>query len=146
MARDGSGKHICRVKSLIWCIYRVTQLCHDTPMKYIAPGRLDWRMNMNKVWVAAAAGVLMGISGASMAAGDAAAGKAKAATCAGCHGAAGVSANPLWPNLAGQKDAYLVKQIKAFRDGTRTDPMMSPMAKPLSDADIENLAAYFSSL
>lgn len=101
---------------------------------------------MNKVWVAAAAGVLMGISGASMAAGDAAAGKAKAATCAGCHGAAGVSANPLWPNLAGQKDAYLVKQIKAFRDGTRTDPMMSPMAKPLSDADIENLAAYFSSL
>jgi cytochrome c553 len=39
-----------------------------------------------------------------------------------------------------------VKQLKAFRDGTRSDPMMSPMAKPLSDADIENLAAYFSSL
>ena len=67
-------------------------------------------------------------------------------TCAGCHGAAGISNNPLWPNLAGQKDAYLVKQMKAFRDGTRTDPMMSPMAKPLTDADIDNLAAYFSSL
>lgn len=100
---------------------------------------------MNKVLVAAVAGVMMGISGAGQA-GDAAAGKAKAATCAGCHGAAGVSNNPMWPNLAGQKEGYLVKQMKAFRDGTRTDPMMSPMAKPLSDADIENLAAYFSGL
>lgn len=85
-------------------------------------------------------------SGSVLAAGDAAAGKAKSATCAGCHGAEGVSANPLWPNLAGQKDAYLVKQLKAFREGTRTDPMMAPMAKPLSDDDINNLAAYFSSL
>lgn len=80
------------------------------------------------------------------AAGDAAAGKAKSAVCAACHGATGISANPIWPNLAGQKDAYLVKQIKAFRDGTRKDPMMSPMAAPLTDADIDNLAAYFSSL
>jgi cytochrome c553 len=79
-------------------------------------------------------------------AGDAVAGKAKSATCAGCHGAEGVSSNPLWPNLAGQKEAYLVKQIKAFRDGTRADPMMSPMAKPLTDDDIANLAAYFTSL
>jgi cytochrome c553 len=77
---------------------------------------------------------------------DAAAGKAKAATCAGCHGANGVSAVPLYPNLAGQKEAYMVKQIKAFRDGTRTDPTMNAMAKPLTDADAENLAAYFSSL
>jgi cytochrome c553 len=52
----------------------------------------------------------------------------------------------MWPNLAGQKEGYLVKQIKAFRDGVRSDPMMSPMAKPLTDADIDNLAAYFSSL
>jgi len=79
-------------------------------------------------------------------AGDAAAGKAKSATCAGCHGPEGVSSNPLWPNLAGQKEAYLAKQIKAFRDGTRTDPMMSPMSKPLTDDDIANLAAYFTSL
>lgn len=86
------------------------------------------------------------LASGSVLAGDAAAGKAKSATCAGCHGPAGVSANPLWPNLAGQKEAYLAKQIKAFRDGTRTDPMMSPMAKPLTDDDIGNLAAYFSSL
>ncbi len=88
---------------------------------------------------------LMGAGGVSLA-GDAAAGKARAQTCVGCHGAAGVSNNPLWPNLAGQKEAYLVKQLKAFRDGTRQDPMMSPMAKPLSDVDIDNLAAYYSSL
>ena len=100
---------------------------------------------MNKVMVAAVAGVLMGLSSAVMA-GDPAAGKAKAASCAGCHGPAGVSANPMWPNLAGQHAAYMVKQIKAFRDGTRNDPMMSPMAKPLSDQDIEDLAAYFGSL
>ncbi len=79
-------------------------------------------------------------------AGDIAAGKAKAAVCAGCHGPNGVSANPMWPNLAGQKEAYLAKQIKAFRDGTRKDPTMSPMAAGLSDADAENLAAYFASL
>jgi len=88
---------------------------------------------------------LLGLNG-QVVAGDAAAGKGKAATCAGCHGPEGISSNPMWPNLAGQKEGYLVKQLKAFRDGTRADPMMSPMAKPLSDADIENLAAYFSTL
>ena len=101
---------------------------------------------MKKVVVAATASVLLVSANISMAGGDAAAGKTKAAACASCHGANGISPNPLWPNLAGQKDAYLVKQMKAFRDGARSDPMMSPMAKPLSDADIDNLAAYFSSL
>lgn len=101
---------------------------------------------MKKFFAVAVSGLMMISASAAMAAGDAAAGKAKAATCAGCHGAAGVSATPLWPNLAGQKDAYLVKQMKAFRDGTRSDPMMSPMAKPLTDEDIQNLAAYYSSL
>ena len=83
---------------------------------------------MKKLASVMMAGILLGASG-SVLAGDAAAGKAKSATCAGCHGAAGISANPLWPNLAGQQQAYLVKQMKAFRDGTRKDPMMSPMAK-----------------
>ena len=78
-------------------------------------------------------------------AGDASAGKAKAAMCASCHGATGISISPIWPNLAGQKEQYLVKQIKAFRDGTRQDPMMAPMVAALSDADIDNLAAYYSS-
>ena len=78
-------------------------------------------------------------------AGDVAAGKAKAALCASCHGPTGISMSPLWPNLAGQKEQYLVKQIKAFRDGTRQDAMMAPMVAALSDADIDNLAAYFAS-
>ncbi|OZG72970.1 cytochrome C [Hahella sp. CCB-MM4] len=77
---------------------------------------------------------------------DPAAGKTKSATCAGCHGAVGISGNDLWPNLAGQKKGYLAKQLKAFRDGTRSDPMMSSMAKPLSDADIDDLSAYYSEL
>ncbi|MBL1143090.1 MAG: cytochrome c [Proteobacteria bacterium] len=79
-------------------------------------------------------------------AGDAAAGKSKSAMCAACHGAEGISSNGMWPNLAGQKEDYLKKQMKAFRDGDRKDPMMAPMAASLSDDDIDNLAAYFSSL
>lgn len=77
---------------------------------------------------------------------DIAAGKAKSATCAACHGAAGISAIPMYPNLAGQKEAYLVKQLKAFKSGERKDPVMSAMAMPLSDADIANVSAYFASL
>lgn len=100
---------------------------------------------MKKATSVVIAGVLLGMSGSALA-GDAEAGKTKSATCAGCHGVTGVSSNPMWPNLAGQKEGYLVKQIKAFREGIRTDPLMSPMAKPLSDDDIDNLAAYFSSL
>jgi cytochrome c553 len=100
---------------------------------------------MKKLTSIVIAGVLLGASG-SLLAGDAAAGKAKAATCAGCHGPAGISSNPMWPNLASQKEGYLVKQMKAFRDGARNDPLMAPMVKPLSDADIDNLAAYYSSL
>lgn len=76
---------------------------------------------------------------------DAAAGKAKSATCAACHGADGNSVNPIWPKLAGQHAAYLEKQIKDFRDGRRKDPMMSAMVATLSDTDIANLAAYFAS-
>jgi len=100
---------------------------------------------MKHVMVVILAGVLLGTSGFVLA-GDAAAGKTKSASCAACHGANGISSNALWPNLAGQKDGYLVKQMKAFRDGTRKDPMMGAMAKPLSDADIDNLAAFYSSL
>lgn len=83
---------------------------------------------------------------AQVGAGDVAAGKAAAAACAACHGPTGVSSNPMWPNLAGQQKAYLVKQMKDFRAGTRKDAVMENMAKNLSDADIENIAAYYNSL
>lgn len=78
---------------------------------------------------------------------DIEAGKNKAASsCVSCHGAKGISNKEQWPNLAGQKKNYLVKELKNFRDGKRTDPVMSPIAKPLTDEEIENLAAYYSSL
>lgn len=79
-------------------------------------------------------------------AGSVTAGKAKSGTCAGCHGPMGKSVNPQWPHLAGQQEAYLAKQLRDFRDGNRQDPVMSPMAAPLSDQDIEDLAAFFASL
>jgi len=86
---------------------------------------------------------LLLVSSSVMAA-DIEAGKAKSALCAACHGSTGVSMNPLWPNLAGQKEQYLAKQIRAFRDGTRNDPTMAPMVAALTDEDIANLAAYYA--
>ena len=90
--------------------------------------------------------IALATSASAASAGDAAAGKAKAASCGGCHGANGISAVPTYPNLAGQKEKYLDKQMKAFRDGSRTDPTMNAMAKPLTDADIANLSAYYAGL
>ncbi len=77
---------------------------------------------------------------------DVAAGKAKAVICAACHGSNGHATNPIWPNLAGQNEAYLAKQIKDFRDGNRKDASMAPMVAGLTDDDVANLAAYFASL
>jgi len=93
-----------------------------------------------------AASVLAVATSSAIAGGDAVAGKTKAASCAGCHGADGISKSPMFPNLKGQKAAYIVKQLKAFKAGTRKDPTMNAMAKPLSDADMANIAAYFESL
>jgi cytochrome c553 len=101
---------------------------------------------MKKIIVIAALVAGLGSFGSAMAAGDAAAGKVKAAVCAACHGAAGISVNALWPNLAGQKADYMIKQLKAFKAGTRKDPLMSPQAAQLSEQDMENVAAHFSSL
>jgi len=76
--------------------------------------------------------------------GDAAAGKATAAMCAACHVASGPSPNPAWPNLAGQNAEYLANSIKAFKSGARKNELMSPMAAAVADADVQNVAAYFS--
>jgi cytochrome c553 len=77
---------------------------------------------------------------------DIAAGKVKTATCAACHGNNGISMIPMYPNLAGQKEQYLVLQMKAFRDGERKNMVMSPMASGLSDIVIADLSAYYASL
>lgn len=71
---------------------------------------------------------------------------AKLHVCVACHGPDGVGKAPQYPNLRGQKVKYLEKQLRAFRGGDRKDPFMSVMAKPLTDADIVELAGYFSSL
>ncbi len=91
-----------------------------------------------------AAGLLCSMT--AQAGGDPVAGKNRAATCAACHGQHGISVNPQWPNLAGQKERYLVKALNDFRTGVRKHPSISPVARTLSDADVENLAAYYSSL
>lgn len=77
---------------------------------------------------------------------DVEAGKAAAAACQACHGKDGIGLTPQTPNLAGQKELYLSNQLIAYRSGTRKNNIMSPLAKPLSDEDIANLAAYFASL
>lgn len=101
---------------------------------------------MKRTLVTLASVAILGLSSTAMAAGDAAAGKAKAASCMGCHGAQGISAIPTYPNLAGQKAAYTKKQLLAFKNKTRKDPTMNAMTAPLSNADIDNLAAYYASL
>ncbi len=100
---------------------------------------------MRRVLLAGIVGAGLAMPAIADAAGDAAAGKAKSAVCTACHGADGNSTNPLWPNLAGQHAAYMVKQLKDFKSGARKDPVMAPMAAPLSETDMENLAAYYAS-
>ncbi len=78
--------------------------------------------------------------------GDAEAGKAKAVTCAACHGAAGNSMTPLWPNIAGQSAKYIQEQLQAFKTGLRVNPLMTSQAMLLSDADMADLAVYYESL
>ncbi len=77
---------------------------------------------------------------------DVNAGKNKAAACQGCHGNAGVSNNPMWPNLAGQTTTYLAAQLNKFKSGARDNSTMKAIAGELSEPDIQNLAAYFASL
>ncbi len=79
-------------------------------------------------------------------AGDAEAGKAKAVTCAACHGANGISAIPLYPNLAGQKEAYIAQQLRNFKSGERNNAVMKGMVMALSETDMDNLAAYYANM
>ena len=85
-----------------------------------------------------------GVAGVAQAAGNAAAGKDKSAVCAGCHGDKGQGIAPN-PALAGKPEADLVKVLKDFKSG-RVNSVMHGLTASLSDQDIENLAAYYSSL
>jgi cytochrome c553 len=77
---------------------------------------------------------------------DAAAGRTKAQACAVCHGTLGISTAPDAPNLAGQPVIYLGTQLRAYRDGTRKHEVMAVIAKPLTDDDIQQIAAWFASI
>ncbi|MEL7309919.1 MAG: cytochrome c4 [Pseudomonadota bacterium] len=77
--------------------------------------------------------------------GDPDAGKAKSTTCAACHGADGNSLNPQWPSLAGQHENYIVQQLEYFKAGERNNVLMNSQAAGLSEQDMKDLAAYFSS-
>ncbi|MGB0494801.1 MAG: c-type cytochrome [Kangiellaceae bacterium] len=98
----------------------------------------------NKLMTAAM--LAFSFSTTAMAAGDVAAGKAKSAICAACHGANGISTIPMYPNLAGQKATYTAKQLRDFKSKTRKDPVMAGMVAALTETDIVNIAAYYESL
>lgn len=101
---------------------------------------------MNKSLIAGALCVLASLATPVLAAGDAEAGKTKSAVCAACHGADGKAIMAEYPNLAGQGAGYIVKQLQDFKEGRRENALMSPMAMPLSDEDMADLAAYYASL
>ncbi len=85
------------------------------------------------------------IGGPALAAGDAAAGKAKSAVCAACHGPDGNSTAPDFPKLAGQNEDYMTHTLKAYKTKARTNAIMNGQAANLTDADIANLSAYYAS-
>ena len=81
----------------------------------------------------------------SLVEGSAENGEARSLPCTACHGPAGNSSNALWPNIAGQNAPYILSQLKAFKDGSRQDPLMSGQAMMLSDEDMADLAVYYES-
>ncbi|MGX5217332.1 MULTISPECIES: c-type cytochrome [Pseudomonas] len=98
---------------------------------------------MNKVLVSLL--LTLGITGLAHAAGDATAGQSKAAVCGACHGPDGNSPAPNFPKLAGQGERYLLKQIHDIKNGDRTVVEMTGILDNLSEQDIADIAAYFSS-
>ena len=90
------------------------------------------------------AGLLTWLAWLPAGAQDIEAGRTKAQVCAACHGADGNSTAGNFPNLAGQNWRYLYLQLKDFKEGRRTDPVMSPMAAPLSSKDMIDIANYFA--
>ena len=75
---------------------------------------------------------------------DLTAGSKAAQSCMMCHGENGLSTMPGTPSLAGQPETYLASQLRQFRDGKRHNEVMNVIAKPLSDDDIDNVAAFFA--
>lgn len=103
---------------------------------------------MKYTFTLCAAGMLMASQAAfadGLVDGSAEAGQAKSITCAACHGSDGNSVNPEWPSIAGQHAPYIVTQLQSFKNGGRTNVLMAGQAMALSDQDIRDLAAFYSS-
>lgn len=88
--------------------------------------------------------VLLNMSGMTHAAGDISVGQGKSSSCVSCHGDTGNSMMPLFPKLAGQNADYLVKQMQAFKDGSRKDATMNSMVAGMAGQDIEDIAAFYA--
>ena len=89
---------------------------------------------------------VLALAATSAIAGDATTGREKAKKCKVCHGIDGIARIPIAPNLAGESEIYLATQLKAFRSGRRQHEMMSVIARDLSDEDISDIAAWYSSI
>lgn len=100
---------------------------------------------MKKQWLALSLALaFVGASNSLHAEGNSNAGEEKSASCVSCHGEHGNSMVSTFPKLAQQHASYLIKQLHAFKDGTRKDPMMSAMAMSLSDTDMADIAAFYA--
>lgn len=99
-----------------------------------------------RAWLLGAGVLWAGLAPVAGVAADAAAAAVLVGRCVACHGADGIGKAPQYPNLRGQKAAYLEKSLKAYRSGERKDPNMSAMARDLSDEDIASLAVYFQNV
>ena len=102
-------------------------------------------MEPKRTLLSAGVVALLGIAGAAWADGDVEAGKAKAGTCAACHGANG-EGTVSSPPIAGMKKDKFEKEMKAYKSGKRDNAMMKSLASGMSEKDIDNLAAYYASL
>jgi len=100
---------------------------------------------MRKIQHVIAAGLLAVVPAMAFSAGNAAEGQNKSAVCQACHGPTGKSIMPIYPNLGGQQQDYLSKTLYDFRDGSRKNAIMSGFATALSDADIEDISAWYAS-
>jgi cytochrome c553 len=101
---------------------------------------------VRKVFLTLSLSAMLAFAASGSMAADIAAGNTRSAQCAACHGSNGHAIAPQTPNLAGQDEDYLVQQLQDFRSGARKDETMSVIAKPLSDTEIADLAAYYNSL
>ena len=99
---------------------------------------------MKKTIIILATVLLASFSSSIIAAGDTEAGQTKSATCMGCHGLAGNSEIASFPKLAGQGEAYLLKQLQNFKSGERNNAIMAGVASLLSEQDMMDIAAYYS--